>query len=104
MEMASSCARARARAQRGSTLRQTRRPFVVVLSEDKQQALRTYLHKTRSRHSSRTLGSGHQNRMTIDLYDPTPPHEFPYTHAFSAYSARVPANSPPPISYTRGVT
>jgi hypothetical protein len=43
----------------------------------------------RSRHSSRTLGYGHQNRMTIGLYDPTPPHEFPYTHAFSAYSTLV---------------
>ncbi|KAJ7891485.1 hypothetical protein B0H13DRAFT_1569057, partial [Mycena leptocephala] len=42
-----------------------------------------------SRHFSRTLGYGHQNRMTIGLYDPTPPHEFPYTHAFSAYSALV---------------
>ncbi|KAJ7228423.1 hypothetical protein GGX14DRAFT_530225 [Mycena pura] len=54
-----------------------------------ESSMRTYLHKTRARQSSRTLGYGHQNRMTIDLYDPTPPYEFPYTHAFSAYSALV---------------
>ncbi|KAJ7853588.1 hypothetical protein B0H13DRAFT_1642863 [Mycena leptocephala] len=54
-----------------------------------ESSMRTYLQKTRARHSSQTLGYGHQNRMTIDLYDPTPPHEFPYTHAFSVYSALV---------------
>ncbi|KAJ7452052.1 hypothetical protein B0H11DRAFT_2329103 [Mycena galericulata] len=54
-----------------------------------ESSMRTYLHKIHARNASRTLGYGHQNRMTIDLYDPTPPHEFPYTHAFSAYSALV---------------
>ncbi|KAJ7343258.1 hypothetical protein DFH08DRAFT_702295 [Mycena albidolilacea] len=49
----------------------------------------TYLHKSRSLSTSQALASGHQLRMTLHLYDPRPPPEFPYTHAYSAYSVLV---------------
>jgi hypothetical protein len=49
----------------------------------------TYLHKSRSLSTSQALVSGHQLCMALHLYDPRPPPEFPYTHAYSAYSALV---------------
>jgi hypothetical protein len=49
----------------------------------------TYLHKSRSLSTSRALVSGHQLRMALHLYDSRPPPEFPYTHAYSAYSVLV---------------
>jgi hypothetical protein len=54
-----------------------------------ESSITTYLHKSKSRSASRTLANGHQHRMALHLYDPRPPPEFPYTHAYSAYSALV---------------
>ncbi|KAJ7847451.1 hypothetical protein B0H14DRAFT_3867465 [Mycena olivaceomarginata] len=51
--------------------------------------IRNYTEKSQSSTVSERLGDGHQQRMSLALYDPKSPPEYPYTHAYSAYSAVV---------------
>ncbi|KAJ7079987.1 hypothetical protein B0H15DRAFT_762330, partial [Mycena belliarum] len=54
-----------------------------------ESSIRHYTDKSQISSASTTLGDGHQQRMTLALYDSKSPPEFPYTHAYSAYSAVV---------------
>ncbi|KAJ7939234.1 hypothetical protein B0H13DRAFT_2300987 [Mycena leptocephala] len=56
--------------------------------------IRNFIDKLSTRSISRHLGAGHQQRMALHLYDPTPPPEWSYTHAYSAYSAVVQLSRP----------
>ncbi|KAJ7854789.1 hypothetical protein B0H13DRAFT_2358283 [Mycena leptocephala] len=51
--------------------------------------IRNFIDKLSTRSISQHLGAGHQQRMALHLYDLTPPPEWSYTHAYSAYSAVV---------------
>ncbi|KAJ7803834.1 hypothetical protein B0H14DRAFT_2463490 [Mycena olivaceomarginata] len=51
--------------------------------------IRNYTEKSQSSTASERLGDGHQQRMSLALYDSNSPPEYPYTHAYSAYSAVV---------------
>ncbi|KAJ6566379.1 hypothetical protein B0H19DRAFT_1351815 [Mycena capillaripes] len=51
--------------------------------------IRNFVDKSTARTTSRHIAAGHQQRMALHLYDPTPPPEWSYTHAYSAYSAII---------------
>jgi hypothetical protein len=51
--------------------------------------IRNYTERSQSNTASERLGDGHQQRMSLALYDSKSPPEYPYTHAYSAYSAVV---------------
>jgi hypothetical protein len=51
--------------------------------------IRNYTEKSQSSTASERLGDGHQQRMSLALYNSKSPPEYPYTHAYSAYSAVV---------------
>ncbi|KAJ7368677.1 hypothetical protein DFH08DRAFT_796545 [Mycena albidolilacea] len=45
--------------------------------------IRNYTEKSQSSTASERLGDGHQQRMSLALYDSKSPPEYPYTHAYS---------------------
>ncbi|KAJ6631046.1 hypothetical protein B0H10DRAFT_1773796 [Mycena sp. CBHHK59/15] len=49
----------------------------------------TYVDKVQIAATSKRIAAGHQQRMALSHYDPKSPPEYPYTHAYSAYSAIV---------------
>ncbi|KAJ7124851.1 hypothetical protein C8R44DRAFT_594579, partial [Mycena epipterygia] len=51
--------------------------------------IRNYVDKALIAATSKALAAGHQQRMSISLYDSKSPPEYSYTHAYSAYSAVV---------------
>ncbi|KAJ7110532.1 hypothetical protein C8R44DRAFT_883670 [Mycena epipterygia] len=51
--------------------------------------IRNFVNKVQIDASSKHIGAGHQQRMAITLYDPKSPPDYPYTRAYSAYSAIV---------------
>ncbi|KAJ7826737.1 hypothetical protein B0H13DRAFT_1452927, partial [Mycena leptocephala] len=51
--------------------------------------IRSFIDKSSTRSLSQRIGAGHQQQMALHLYDPSPPPEWSYTHAYSAYSAIV---------------
>ncbi|KAJ7856161.1 hypothetical protein B0H13DRAFT_1463299, partial [Mycena leptocephala] len=51
--------------------------------------IRNYVEKSQTIGTSKRLAAGHQQRMALSHYDTKAPPEYPYTHAYSAYSAVV---------------
>ncbi|KAJ7875278.1 hypothetical protein B0H14DRAFT_2299584, partial [Mycena olivaceomarginata] len=51
--------------------------------------IRDYIAKSQIRCAAILAAAGNHERMVLRLYDPKPPPEYSYTHAYSAYSAVV---------------
>ncbi|KAJ7455831.1 hypothetical protein FB451DRAFT_1012656, partial [Mycena latifolia] len=54
-----------------------------------ESSVRNFVEKAQIISASKSISAGHQQRMGLHLYDPKSPPEYPYTHAYSAYSAVV---------------
>ncbi|KAJ7477766.1 hypothetical protein B0H11DRAFT_2424813, partial [Mycena galericulata] len=54
-----------------------------------ESSIRTFVEKALILSASKKASAGHQQRMALHLYDSKPPPDFPYTMAYSAYSAVV---------------
>ncbi|KAJ7701200.1 hypothetical protein B0H17DRAFT_1128486 [Mycena rosella] len=54
-----------------------------------ESSIRNFVDKAQIISASKAISSGHQQQMALHLYDPKPPPEYPYTHAYSTYSAVV---------------